>query len=449
MSALLISSGAWAQYGTSSGSLSANRSNGIQSPEQVIIEDYMNYHRHDIPLPRSREDLNLSALWASDHIHSDGRALLQIGLATKAYNPAESRNVNVCLVIDQSGSMGGDGKLDKVKRALEVFLQQFRPDDQISVVAYADRAFVVSDPSPASRKNDIMQAIDQLYPGGSTNLSGGLLLGCEQVMKNWSAERTNRVILLTDGIANVGMTGANEIMEAVGKYISRGIEISTIGVGNDLNFSLLRQLADDSRGLNHFVGSHEEDISKVFVMEAKSLMSVLGRSVRLTVHYPLDQQVPKVYGYELQYFEGGFSIDLPNINQDLTQVFLIEWRLNNGADQNFRVSYALEYEDAGSGRMNNVSGQTKINSRPEAGWWLENQRVRKNYFIAYMADCLKAWASHRNTNTGWSTVNLNMCIDYVEHDYELANDGDVRRVLDILKNHAPVLPSYSANPYGP
>ncbi|MCY1662825.1 VWA domain-containing protein [Chryseobacterium sp. SL1] len=139
-----------AQLGVSSGSVSHTVSNGLSSANEsgflnentIIVEDFMNYHKHQIKIPKKNE-VALSIDYDNTILNSDDNFLLQIGLATQNVSARENSNkVNVSLVIDNSGSMGG-GKLEKVKTALKVFVKGLKPEDLISIVKFDDTANLV------------------------------------------------------------------------------------------------------------------------------------------------------------------------------------------------------------------------------------------------------------------------------------------------------------------
>jgi secreted protein with Ig-like and vWFA domain len=142
----------------------------------------------------------------------------------------------------------------------------------------------------------LRRAIDCLEPNGSTNLHGGLMLGYAEAKKHFRSGATNRVILLTDGIANEGVVDPGRIAAQSSEFNGQGIDLSTIGVGMDLNNDLLRTLARSGRGLYHFI-SDFQDIDKVFVNEVQSLISSVAKKVEVKIDYGPGLQLEKIYGY--------------------------------------------------------------------------------------------------------------------------------------------------------
>ena len=318
---LFLTSSATAQMSYSSASLSMNRANGIVSADQVVVEEYMNYHRHEIPRPQGKSEIALSI----DHLPIDDKhVVVQVGIATKKLlDYSNIPPINVALVIDRSGSMQSDNKLEKVKRALAKFIKGLRPKDYISIVTYSETANVLISSTPVGQIPNLKSIINSIAAGGSTNLHEGLMLGYEEVKKQFNPDHTNKVILLTDGIANQGVVEPEQIVKNSSFYNQAGLQLATIGVGNDLNHSLLQQLAKQGKGANHFVGNAEEDIVKVFIDELEGLLSPIAKQVHFTLDYPQSLKLIQFYGYNPTYRAQQITLPLKNINSGLTQIFVM------------------------------------------------------------------------------------------------------------------------------
>ena len=157
--------------------------------------------------------------------------------------------LNLALVIDRSGSMADARKLDFVKTAAHHLVDMMGPDDLLSIVTYSQGVQIQSPPRPVGRdRADLHRIIAGLYPGGSTFLSGGLEEGFRQAKSGKRAGTLNRVLLLSDGLANVGVTNRGALRERAGDMAEKGISVSTFGVGNDFDEELMTMVAGGGGG---------------------------------------------------------------------------------------------------------------------------------------------------------------------------------------------------------
>ena len=433
----------FAQGGFSSASLSVNRSNGITPSEQVIVEEFMNYHTHKIAMPKANEAVAVDLRWGNNLVGKNNEfAILQVGFATGFVDDfSHIPPLNLCLVIDKSGSMSHDQRMVKLKVALSKFVEYLRPQDNICIVAYDSKATLVLPFDKIGDGNNANQVITSLSPGGSTNLNAGMMLGYEELYKNYDENSTNRLILLTDGLTNTGEINIENIIKNSLGYNKKGIDISTIGVGHSVNFDLLRQLAKAGRGLNHFIGN-SEDIEKVFKDEAESLLSPIARNVSLEIISGSGIKMQEVYGYSPIINKNKLSFKLDNMNSGLTQVFIIKYNVSDMQQhKNAEVNIVFKYydiklkEEKTIKRAIKITASKKQNTNP-----FIDSEVKKNYTIAYIATSIKqmAFAYESNKNSDAKLI-LDNCINLVEKYYPNLEDKDIIRVLDIAKENVVLL----------
>ena len=196
-----------------------------------------------------------------------------------------------------------------VKAALDRFVRRLRPQDRLSIVTYSNDAQVVLPSMPLGDRRRALGCVSKLGTGGNTNLHAGLMLGYEQLRQDDSTNRNKRVILLTDGLANRGETESATIAADSKRHNEAGVELSTIGVGNDFNHALLEELAKAGRGSFHFVGDGN-DVAKVFDEEAQSLMGTVARNVRVQLRISGGAKLAHVYGHTFTRSDGTMSIEL-------------------------------------------------------------------------------------------------------------------------------------------
>lgn len=412
----------------------------LTRPEEIVVEEFMNYHRHQIALPEGEEEIALEM--RANHLQRTEAGDLyavQVGIATRGVLYDEPRQpVHVSIVVDCSGSMNADFKMDKVKRALQTFIAQLSPGDLVSLTQFSNDATAVQPLTSASSQHYLQQQIQSLYPSGSTNLFAGLELGLQQLYNysdhgEFAGNLTRRVILLTDGVANLGLTAPHQIMGQVQPYLNSGIQISTIGVGEDVNFELLKGLAEKSGGQNHFIGSSEEDISKVFLDEVQSLIAPVAREVSLDISFPRGIEIDDFFGYAPAFYGQHIKLLLQPMNRGLTQVFIFTCLVPRGMEETW-----LEAKLTGTllhrPRPNTWKAALPLEAvrSNERGW--TDAELMKNYHIALMATTMKEVAikSRRNDCRG-ATESMMSCEAIVNSAFPyLQSDPDVRRVLEIL-----------------
>lgn len=218
--------------------------------------------------------------------HSTRHVLVEI-TAPPATEVATRPRVNVAFVLDRSGSMGGENKITLAKDALRHGIERLARTDRFSVVVYDNEVEVVAPGrlADADAKREALHRLASIGPRGNTNLSGGWLRGAEQVASALDPEAVNRVLLLTDGLANEGITDRTDLERHASELRARGVSTSTFGVGEDFDERLLGAMADAGGGAFRFIGRPEE-IPGLIGSEVGELLEVTARNVELRVAGP-------------------------------------------------------------------------------------------------------------------------------------------------------------------
>jgi len=207
---------------------------------------------------------------------------LRVGLTGLATRAAERRTpVNLAIVLDKSGSMSGD-KLRKAKDAAIASIERLGADDIVSVVAYDHTVQVLVPATKVSDRAAIRGAIERLTAGGNTALFAGVSKGAAEVRKFLDRQRVNRIILLSDGQANVGPSSPADLGNLGASLIKEGISVATLGLGLDYNEDLMTVLARRSDGNNYFIENSTELASK-FDYEFNDVMSVVAQEVKVRI----------------------------------------------------------------------------------------------------------------------------------------------------------------------
>lgn len=444
----------FAQGGTSSASVARSRALANESrftlPDGLAVEEFVNYHKHRLPLPKSGQSVALDTRWGNDKFSaSQPNAVLQIGFTTAEVNERKDlRPLNISLVIDKSGSMEGDNKMSRVKESLRMMIGKLNKDDIVSIITFDTDATILVSATRVRNGSELKQAIDSLAPGGSTNLNAGLMLGYQEVQKNYKKDSTNRVILLTDGIANVGIVDPKKIAIASSEYNGQGIDLSTIGVGLDLDKELLGTLAKSGRGLFHFVAD-SQDIEKVFSTELQSLISPVARRAELNVDYDADLKLEKVFGYAPNSRKNGVTIPIDDMNSGLTQVVMMEFKLNNNemAKNSYSVKIRLSYFDIEKKKMVEENQEAILmvtQNKSENN--LKDLEVKKNYTIAQLAQSMFEMSEAAKAKKYLDAENLvNTSVAKTRERFPSMEDKDIKYVLNIVENYQRELKTYNQN----
>jgi Ca-activated chloride channel family protein len=193
--------------------------------------------------------------------------------------------LNVAIVLDKSGSMGSDYKMENAKRGAIEVIERLNADDIVSLVVYDTGVRVLIPATRVRNKDTLIETISSVYAGGSTALYGGVTTGAVQVRRNMSWKYVNRVILLSDGLANVGPQSTEDLAYLGQSLGDEGITVTTIGVGLDYNEDLMTALAARSGGNSYFAKSGRE-LPRIFAEEVGEAMTVIARDIRIRVRCP-------------------------------------------------------------------------------------------------------------------------------------------------------------------
>ncbi|MFQ5854105.1 MAG: VWA domain-containing protein [Anaerolineae bacterium] len=362
----------------------------IVPADEIRVAEYLNYYEQHFPAPTDTA-LGLDLRLGNDRIPaSGGEAWLQIGLQAREVERQGVTPLNLALVIDRSGSMDTRDKMPYLKRSLRLFFESLDPDDIVAVVAYSDNAEVVLPAQKVGNRRWIQRTVDALHPGGSTNLHAGLMLGFQEVDKHFDIRRNNRVILLTDGIANRGVTDPARIAADAARYNERGIYLSTIGLGLEFNDALLSQLARQGKGGYHFIDSAEE-MDKVFRQEVAGLVEKVASDVSMTVHTAPGVQLLEITGYEGRPPADAVQVRLQDMGDGDSQVVVVRLAVDPGRGTHRMIAtVTADYFDVFAQRPESIEQHVTAATGSVQGYDpLWNLELLRNVSIQRTAEGLK------------------------------------------------------------
>lgn len=340
-------------------------SRGELPPEDAVrVEEFVNYFDMDYEPPRKKAfAIHVDG---GDSPFGEGYKLVRVALKGKEIDASDRKPVNLTFVIDASGSMAREDRLELVKKSLKLLVESLSASDQIAIVAYGSEAGVVLEPSSLEEKDEVLESIESLTPGGSTNAEEGLKLGYEIADRQFSKGAINRVILCSDGVANVGETSAEGILKQIEDYAERGITLTTVGVGmGNYNDVMMERLADQGDGVYAYVDGFSE-ARRLFVDDLTGTLQTIARDVKVQVEFdPKQVDRYRLIGYENRDVEDD---DFRNDREDAGEVgaghsvtALYEVKLHDAEDETADFGEVrIRYRDEGSGRMEEWSVPLRI-----------------------------------------------------------------------------------------
>jgi len=260
-------------------------------------------------------------------------------------------SLNLAVVLDRSGSMTG-AKLEKARQAAMMLVDQLGPDDVVSLVVYDSEVRVVAPAHRVGKRHaELKRLIGDIQPGGSTALYAGVKSGGDQLAEFLNDEAINRVLLLSDGIANVGPKSNREIVGLGQQLTQRGMSVSTIGLGDDYNEDLMTALAESSDANYYFVDDVEM-LAEVFENEIGELKSVVARRLVVDIEFPQGVRPVRYLGRDDSFKKNAGSVRFSMLAGEQSRQIMLSClvdpvvleRANN--EQASIVEVQLSYEDA-------------------------------------------------------------------------------------------------------
>ncbi|MCB9689310.1 MAG: von Willebrand factor type A domain-containing protein [Alphaproteobacteria bacterium] len=266
------------------------RQGQLPDTASVRVEEFVNAFPYDLgPGPRTGAPLGIHTEVAQ-HPLRQGSVLLSVALQSRQV-PTERKPLHLTFLVDVSGSMSSADKIGLVRDSLHRLTDGLGAEDEVAIVTYAGSTQVVLEPTWTTRKGTVHDAIDRLRVGGGTAMGDGLDLAYGMAERMYRDGVENRVIVLTDGDANVGRASTDQLQAIVAKRAGQGIGLSVVGVGQgNYKDARLEQLADKGDGNYHYVDSVDE-AARVFGRDLVANLTTLARDVKVQLEFPEESVV--------------------------------------------------------------------------------------------------------------------------------------------------------------
>jgi Ca-activated chloride channel homolog len=277
----------------------------------------------------SASALSLTSLWERPAVATSGdetALVIRITATTTAAAARDRAPIDVAFALDRSGSMSG-AKIELARQAIDAASHHLSDDDRAALVIFDNEVDVLHRLAPATAQGRarLRRVLGDVVPGGSTNLSGGWLTACQELAgspPNGARARIQRSLLLTDGLANVGITNPSELSHHAGQLRRRGIATTTIGVGDHFDEMLLSGMAEAGGGAFQYI-AHPSELQAFFAREIGDLLDIVAIRPRLRITFPHGMHAHLINAFPVERTGGTFYIDLRDLagGDDVALVF--------------------------------------------------------------------------------------------------------------------------------
>ena len=371
-------------------------------PDQnaVRVEEFVNYFDQGYKVP-TEDAFAIHIEGSPSPFGGSNHWLMRVGLQGKELLEEERQDATLVFTIDISGSMAREDRLGLVKQSLRLLVDELRSDDKVAIVTYGNRGSVLLEATEGRNKGEILQAIDSLQSGGSTYVEDGLKVAYKLAVDEVEPGRITRVMVLSDGVGNVGNTGPDSILSQVQEYVDQGVTLTTVGFGmGNYNDILMEQLANDGDGAYYYVDTLSE-AQRIFVDDLTGTLQFIAKDAKVQVDFnPETVSRYRLLGYENRdVADEDFrndAVDAGEIGAGHSVTALYELKLREGAEGTLGTVY-MRYEDVGLNEI--VEINKELQSTDLAASFEEaSSRFQLSAVVAEFAEVLRGsyWAKEGN-----------------------------------------------------
>ena len=294
-----------------------------------------------------------------DSTNKTGHFYVEIKLAKFLNDNVKRIPLNISIVIDRSGSMQGV-KMGYAKKAAKNIIDQLKSEDIASIVVYDSGVDTIQSPVHVIEKDKIKTKIDMITPQASTNLWGGTEQGYQFVQRNFKPGYVNRVLLISDGLANVGLTDSVVIRIKVQKFKDdSGISLSTFGVGLDYNETLMTDMAETGAGNYYFIDTPDK-MTSIFNNELNGLLNVAAQNAVLKISLPKGVTIVKGYPLKFQQTGDELVVKLRDLSSQETKATLFTFKIDDSVREVLQFQSSIIFTDAIDGQQKTLTNENSL-----------------------------------------------------------------------------------------
>ena len=327
--------------------------------DSVRVEEFVNYFEQVYEEP-DEGAFSITIDGSPSQFGLDTHHMIRVGLQGKTIANEDRKDATLIFTIDVSGSMNREDRLGLVKRSLNLLVDELRDEDKVGIVIYGSTGRIHLEPTSGGNKQSIKNAIDRLQSGGSTYVEQGLELAYRMAADEADPERITRVIVLSDGVANVGSTGSESILATIRDYVDEGVTLTTVGFGmGNYNDVLMEQLANDGNGTYHYVDTLAE-ARRLFVENLTGTLQYIAQDAKIQVEFDADSvRSYRLLGYENRdVADEDFrndEVDAGEVGAGHTVTALYEIKINDDVtDDATLATVRVRYENPDSGVVSEI-----------------------------------------------------------------------------------------------
>lgn len=318
--------------------------NDLNFETRLRIDEYINgFPQDNLAKPKENEDLSVQVDYFTDQMSANSNiTLAQVAVRTRAASSVEKKSVfGISLVLDISGSMSSDHKFEDSIEAVIAMIEELNTGTEFALVTFSNEADVVIEPTiiTSENKQKLIALVKKIKLAGGTNIESGLILGYK-TLAQFQKGLNSRLLLLTDGMSNVGITDPLALAEKAKVQFRDGARISTIGLGYEVDEKLLRTIAEKGQGAYYFA-ENSKVLKNLFRKDIESLMIPIIQNAQLKISAN-NAVIKRIYGIDSLPEQNTYTKKIGEMNSDDWRVYIVELE-KNAQTHTIQLSATVDY----------------------------------------------------------------------------------------------------------